>query len=146
MRLFLFLEVRLNFRYRFNVFSLSDSASFFCNCFSDKDVRVLKGGKKKKGRSWNAFENGRRGNPAHCLVEQCGEQGGTPVDSVWNKRSSGRAVCWRGGIPVRTVCGQEVAPAELCVEWAVSQGSSVQMRKYPTVSLCGRKYAGWRSS
>lgn len=60
-------------------------------------------------------------------------------------RPSGRAVCWLGGIPVRTVCGQEVARAEHCVEWAVSQGSSVWMRRYPTVSLCGRKYAGWRS-
>ena len=48
MRFFLFLEVRLNFRYRFYVFSLSDYISFLCNCFSDKDVRVLKGGKKKK--------------------------------------------------------------------------------------------------
>ena len=51
-----------------------------------------------------AFENGRRGNPAYCLVERCGEQEGTPVDSVWNKRSSGRAICGVGGIPVRTVC------------------------------------------
>ena len=92
MRFLLFLEVRLNFRYRFNMFSLSDSVSFLCDCFNDKEVRVLKGGRKKSG-SWNAFENGRRGNPAYCLVERCGEQEGTPVDSVWSKRSSGRAIC-----------------------------------------------------
>ena len=48
LRFLLFLEVRLNFRYRFNMFSLSDSVSFLCDCFNDKEVRVLKGGRKKK--------------------------------------------------------------------------------------------------